>query len=249
MKGRLAGAMLAAALGASALAAAAPAAAAHPNLSGYWSLARTQPPPDPALAAKLPPGTVVLHDTGPAELPRGDYGGLKVKPAALAAAARWNPKDDLTVSRACAAPSIIYATQGPFPMEIYQGTEMMVFKYEYFDLVRIIFMDGRPHPPADAPHSKVGHSVGHWEGDTLVVDTSHLEAATITNNGLNHSDQAHVVERFRLSPDGKTLLSTQAFDDPEVLDAPGARFIAWTKEPGKYVFPYDCDPSFGLNYR
>jgi hypothetical protein len=76
---------------------------------------------------------------------------------------------------------------GPFPMEIHQGTELIVMKLEYYDMVRIIFMDKRGHPEK-VPHSKVGHSVGHWEGATLVVDTVKVSASTITNNGLNHSD-------------------------------------------------------------
>jgi hypothetical protein len=219
----------------------------HPDLSGFWRQ-DDRVPADPALMARLPPNTVVVHDTGLAELPRGDYGGLKLKPSALEAAQKWDPRDDLTIAKVCSPPSIIYAMQGPFPMEIYQGTELIVFKLEYYDLTRVIFMDGRGHPPKDAPHSKVGHSIGHWEGDVLVVDTDHLEAATITNNGLSHTEDAHVIERFRLSPNGKALLSTQEFEDPAVLDNRGARFIGWTKKPGQYVNAYDCDPTFGLNY-
>ena len=219
----------------------------HPDLSGFWNLDE-KIPDDAALMARLAPNTVELHDTGPIELPRGDYGGLKLKPGALAAAQKWDPREDLTIAKVCSPPSIVYAMQGPFPMEIYQGTELIVFKLEYYDMVRVIFMDGRGHPPKDAPHSKTGHSIGHWDGDVLVVDTDHLEAATITNNGLSHTEDVHVIERFRLSPDGKTLLSTQEFEDPAVLDNRGARFIAWRKRPGQYVDPYDCDPSFALNY-
>ena len=224
------------------------AAPAHPDLTGYWSLARTQPPPDPALQAKLPPDTAVLQDTGPTELGPGDYGGLKPTPEALEAARRWTPKDDMALSRVCAPPSIIYAMQGPFPLRIEQGTEFILIRLEYFDMVRIVFMDGRGHLPADAPHSKTGDSIGHWEGDTLVVDTDHLESSTITNNGLAHSDDVHVVERFRLSPDGKRLLSTQAFEDPKALLNRGARFIAWDRKDGEFIYPYECDPTFGLNY-
>lgn len=220
----------------------------RPDLSGYWELSRKQHPPDPGLIAKLPPNTVIIDDTGAPELPPGDYGGLKVKPAALAAARAWKPEDDMTLSKACQPPSIVYATQGPFPFEIHQGTDLIVFKYEYFDLVRVIFMDGRGHPPPEAPHSKTGHSIGYWDGDELVVDTTHLSAATITNNGLNHSDKVHVVERFKLSPDGKTLMSTMWFEDPEVLENNGARYIQWTKKPGEYVYPYECDPTFGTFY-
>ena len=219
----------------------------HPDLSGFWML-DAGVPADAPLMARLAPNTVVLHDTGPPELPRGDFGGLRLKPAAKAAADSWDQRDDLSVAKACSPPSIVYAMQGPFPMEVYQGRDMVVIKLEYYDLVRVIFTDGRGHPPADAPHSKMGHSIGHWEGDTLVVDTDHLEAATITNNGLSHSENAHVIERFRLSPDGKTLLSTQEFEDPQTLDNRGARFIGWRKQTGQYINSYDCDPSFGLQY-
>jgi hypothetical protein len=222
--------------------------AVRPDFSGFWDLSRKQRPADAGLLSKLPANTVVLEDTGAPELPPGDFGGLKVKPDAMAAARNWKPQDDMTVSRACLPPSIVYATQGPFPFEIHQGSDLIVFKYEYFDLVRIIFMDGRAHPPANAPHSKTGHSVGRWEGDELVVDTTHLSAATITNNGLSHSDGVHVVERFKLSADGKTLQSTMWFEDPAVIENRGARYIQWTRKPGEYVFPYECDPTFGSKY-
>ncbi len=224
-----------------------PAKPHRPDLSGFWNLS-VKVPRDKALIDRLPPNTAIVDDTGPVELPRDDFGGLKLRPAALAAAHDWRPLDDMTVSKACQPPSIIYAMQGPFPLEIYQGTEFIIFKLEYFDLVRIVFMDGRPHPGPDAPHSKVGHSIGHWEGSTLVVDTTHLEPATITNNGLNHTDKVHVIEHFRLSDDGSSLLSTQEFEDPDVLANRGARFIAWKRKPGEHVYPYDCDPSFALEY-
>ena len=227
--------------------AAAPTKDGHPDLSGYWDL-DAKIPRDAALMKRIGPNTTVLDDTGPVEFPRNEYGGLKLKPAAKAAADKWDPRDDLTVAKACSPPSIVYAMQGPFPIRIDQGRDITVIRLQYYDMVRIVFTDGRKHLPASAPHTKVGDSIGHWEGDTLVVDTDHLEAATITNNGLSHSENVHVVERFRLSPDGRTLLSTQEFDDPQVLDNRGARFIAWKKQDGQFIEPYDCDPSFALNY-
>lgn len=229
---------------------ASPALADPPDLSGFWTLSGGQPKAgDPALIAKLPPNTVVIADTGIAEFPSGEYGGLKPKPEALAKAKQWKPEDEMTLARVCAAPSLVYAIQGPFAFEIYQTKELIVFKYEYFDQVRIVFMDGRKHPPEDAPHSKVGHSVGHWDGNELVIDTTHFSPATITNNGLDHSDKIHTVERYKLSADGKTLMATQWFEDKETLDNNGARFIEWTKKPGEYVYPYDCDPSLAVQYQ
>ncbi len=163
---------------------------------------------------------------------------------------KWNPQDEMSISRVCLPPSIVYSMQGPFPMEIHQGTELIVMRLEYYDLVRVIFMDGRPHVPSSAPHTKVGHSIGRWEGSTLVVDTTHLTESTITNNGLNHSDNVRMVERFWLSVDGKTLLSRQEFEDPDVLENRGARHVAWDRGgPNDHIFPYECDPSFAVNYQ
>ena len=124
---------------------------------------------------------------------------------------------------------------------------LIVLKLEYYDMVRLVFMDGRSHPEK-VPHSKVGHSIGRWDGSTLVVDTVKISESTITNNGLNHSDRVHVVERFWLGPDGRTLFGLQEFEDPDVLDNRGARFMAWDRVPGEFVLPYECDPSFALNY-
>ncbi len=58
-----------------------------------------------------------------------------------------------------------------------------------------------------------------------------------------------LLERFRLSADGATLLSTQEFEDPEMLENRGARFIAWKKKAGEHVYPYECDPTFALEYQ
>ncbi len=81
-----------------------------------------------------------------------------------------------------------------------------------------------------------------------MVQTDHLEAATITNSGLDHTDEVQVTERFRLSDDGKQLLATQEFSDPSVIENHGIRFIAWTRQPGQHVYPYECDPGFAGNY-
>jgi hypothetical protein len=142
----------------------------------------------------------------------------------------------------------MYTVQGPFPFQIIQAPGLLVFKYEYYDQVRLIYTDGRSHLPADAPNTAMGDSIGHWEGNELVIDTTHLYPATITNNGLYHSDKAHMVERYRLTDDGKALEATQWFEDPEMLENNGARYIKWTRGHD-YIYPYDCDPTFALEYQ
>ena len=164
------------------------------------------------------------------------------------AAQEWKPAYGMTPVRVCRPPSLVYTMQGPFPMEVDQATELIVMRLEYYDLFRVIYLDGRGHPPADAPHTKMGHSTGRFEGSTLVVDTTHVAASTITNNGLDHGDNVHFVERFWLSADGKTLMARQEFEDPDTIENRGARLMAWDRQAGEHIYPYECDPTFVLNY-
>jgi hypothetical protein len=225
---------------------------AEANLSGYWLTAYGQIPPvrkatapEQALIDLMPKDTLLLADSGLVEFPPGNFGGLEVTPEYKARADKYDIEVQRSVSTTCRPPSIIYSTQGPFPIEIFQGRDLIVIKMEYFDVVRVIFMNDKTHPE-NWPLSVTGHSIGHWEGDTLVVDTVRIGAATLLNNGLDHSDNMHLLERFRLSPDGKTLMITQEYSDPAVFKGRAARFIPMNKgKPSDHVFPYDCDPAYG----
>ena len=216
-----------------------------PDLAGFWAEPSAQAPSGEALVDELPEGTVLLDDAGAGDLARGEFGGINLTERALEELRTYDPADELLVENTCKVPSVIFAMQAPFPMEIHQGRDLIVMQLEFYDLVRTIFLDGRDHPPADAPHTKAGHSVGHWEGDTLVVDTTHIASATFMNNGFNHSDDLRMVERFRLSEDESTLWLTQLYEDPVVFEGRVARYIVRTRVPGEYTYPYDCDPSYG----
>jgi hypothetical protein len=158
------------------------------DLSGYWMIPYGGVPPrrEPTAFEQtaldlLPPNAVLLRDSGLFEMPPGDYGGLRVRPQALEQARAYDPEVQRAFATTCQPPSVIHAMQGPFPIEIFQATELIVIRMEYFDLVRIVFLDRDDHP-AEWPHSPVGHSLGHWDGDTFVVETRFLSAATIFNN-------------------------------------------------------------------
>ncbi len=216
----------------------------HPDLSGFWAVKFERTPSGQALIDELPKGTIIIHDTGPGELKAGDTGGLTLTPRAEKEMKAYSYKSDTTVENNCKSPTMAFLMQAPFPMQIYQGRDILVMKMEYFDMVRLVFTDGRGHEPADAPHSNAGDSIGHWEGDTFVVDTTHLESGTMLNNGFNHSPNMHVIEKFRLSPDGKTLWQTQLYEDPDTFAGKAARYLSWTRKEGEYVYPYDCDPNY-----
>jgi hypothetical protein len=224
--------------------------AAQPDLSGYWMISFGQVPPvrsatpfEQSLLDTLPPNTQLLADSGLVEFPPGNFGGLNITADARKHAESYDVETQRQVSTTCKSPSIIYSMQGPFPMEIFQGRDLIVIKMEYFDVVRVIFMNEKAHP-TDWPHSATGHSIGHWEGDTLVVDTAFIQGSTLLNNGLDHSDDLTLQERFKLSPDGKSLVLTQEYEDPAVFAGRAARLIPLAKGKG-HVYPYDCDPGYG----
>lgn len=220
-------------------------AQAQPNMEGYWTPMFAPSPEGEALRAKLPPEAVFVDDAGGGELGEGQFSGLQLSEKAKQEVAAYDFQQELSQEFACLPPSVAFYMQAPFPFEIHQSDKFMVLKVEYFDMHRIVFLDGRPLPPPEAPHSKSGYSVGHWEGDELVVETTHISSGTFTNNGFNHSDNLHLTERFKLSSDGSTLFATQVSEDPEVFTGLAARYMAWRKVPGEYVYPYECDPSFG----
>lgn len=217
---------------------------AQPNLEGFWTV-QMSPARDHALMQKLPADAVFIDDAGAGELADGEYSGLQLSEKAQQEIADYDFAVEFDRDRTCVPPSVAFYMQAPFPIEIHQGRDMIVLRMEYFDMMRVIFLDGRDHPPADAPHSKNGHSIGRWEGDELVVDTTHIASATFMNNGFDHSNDLHLVERFSLSEDGQTLSLLQVSEDPEVFTGKAARFMSWRRVPGEHIYPYDCDPSFG----
>jgi hypothetical protein len=117
----------------------------------------------------------------------------------------------------------------PYPMEIIQLPEqeriIMIFEGATH-IWREIYLDGRPHPEGDALNPTfLGHSVGRWEGDTLVVDVVGFNETTwIDFFGHPHTDALHVVERFS-RPDKNTLRYEATIDDPGAYTAPWT--VAW----------------------
>ena len=225
-------------------------AVAQPNdfssrWSGFWTVRFGADLSGTGLLEQLPADVVLIDDAGGGELAAGEYGGLSLSAQARDAVRNYDYSAELLPENACKAPSVAFYMQAPFPMEIYAGRDLIVFRMEYYDLYRVILMDGREHPPANAPHTLSGHSVGRWEGETLVVDTTHIASGSFMNNGFDHSDDLHLTERFEASEDGSTLWATQVYEDAATFDGLAARYMAWSKRPGEYVLPYDCDPNYG----
>src|SRR4029077_10939244 len=106
---------------------------------------------------------------------------------------------------------------------------------------QIIYMDGRPHPPDvyDIP-TWMGHAVGHWEGDTLVVDTVGFNEGTwIDLKGHPHTNQMHVIEKYTRTS-LKNLHIEVAIDDPGAYTRPWTVAVDLARSPDREIEDYFC---------
>jgi len=106
-------------------------------------------------------------------------------------------------------------------------------------LDRPVFMDGRPHPPAWAPHTWSGFSTGRWEGNTLVIRTTHLKDGFLKRGGAQTSDMLTMTEF--LTRHGDTLTVTQVTDDPVYLDEPMVLSTIYLYDPESRVNTELCN--------
>jgi len=127
------------------------------------------------------------------------------------------------------------------PIHFYQTAKEVTIINELNTQVRHIYLDAR-HTKNPKP-SWYGESVGHYEGDELVVDTIGLNDKTFVDNYRTpHTDKIHVVERFKLIEDGKILQSTVTVDDPGAFNMPWTGVQRW-KRISRPLEEYLCEPS------
>lgn len=214
-----------------------------PDLSGIWQAnntanwdlepheARMGPVVALAAAFSVPPGLGVVE---------GDE--IPYLPAALAKRnanrADW-VKLDPEVK--CFMPGIPRATYMPYPFQIVQSKDNVIFTYEYASASRIVRMNSQEKSPAPA---WMGWSMGKWDGESLVIEvTDHMADTWFDRAGNYHSDALKVTERY--TPiDANTLQYEAAMEDPEVFSRP------WTikmplyrrREPNMQLLEYKCVP-------
>jgi hypothetical protein len=188
-----------------------------PDLSGVWQAEGQEFFRD--LASGLKPGEVVMQPWASAlEKER---------------VAKEHGEDPLARCLPHGVPRI--NTNGLFPFKIIQTPKLVVILYEQLNLFRQIFLDGRrlvnnPNP------TWLGYSTGHWDGDTLVVETSGFNDKTWLDTMQGHpaSDALHVIERLR-RPNFGTLEVVATIDDPKAYTKP------WTTRVQKMDLQLDTD--------
>jgi hypothetical protein len=187
-----------------------------PDLSGFWI---NQYSPDLSrVLGKQPPFT--------------PYG-----------AERWRTVDTAKdPTGICLPPGPSRAFTAPFPFLLVQQKDAIGLLFEYQTIWRIVYMDGRPHPAdiADYPQF-MGHSIGRWEGDTLVVDTVGIdERSWLDTAGHEHSDKLRLTERFT-KEGADTIEWTVTFDDPVFFTRPWSITRTFTRgKPTDRIMPYTC---------
>ncbi|MDR0781522.1 MAG: hypothetical protein LBF16_12655 [Pseudomonadales bacterium] len=208
-------------------------ASGEPNLSGDWAVEQsvlTIPPSGghgdmvpKSLVAKYASGEVTLQQiramSPPARAVYTDRGKAEAEAFQM-----WSVQDNPRLS--CKPTSIVYDWTFDWPVNritqttTAEGENVIDMDYGLFSFTRRIHMGMAAHPATIVP-SNTGHSIGHWEGDTLVVDTVGFEAGVLSPPSRN-SDQLHVVERFTLDPVTLSLRREFSATDPVYFTQPYA---------------------------
>jgi hypothetical protein len=129
------------------------------------------------------------------------------------------------------------------PFEVFSGFGRItfIFETETFNQPRTVYMREKAQP-ADVFPSANGHSIGHWEGESLVVDTIGYNDRGALLGGIRRSEKAHTIERFTVSPDGKSLTDEVRMEDPEVLAKPWTTKLVFDRMPDtEERFEVACD--------
>lgn len=191
-----------------------------PDLNGLWqSMGTAHWNLEPSAAKAGPDWRMGALGAIPATLGVVQDGPLPYNEAGLAQKkaneAEWQALDPLAK---CYMPGVPRANYLPFPFQIVQSTDHMVMAYEFASAMRIVYMD---RPDFDGPvPAWMGHSRGHWEGDTLVIRvTDFMPYTWFDHAGNHHSDELEVIERYTLQHAGLIMYEAE-IRDPQTYTRP-----------------------------
>lgn len=178
----------------------------------------------------------------------GDYTGLPINDEARARADAWDAAYLSMPERQCIMFTSHYMVRGPHSLTITSEMDPIsgrVVAYRITGAIdrlpRTIWMDGRSHPSPLARHTAGGFSTGVWQGDTLVVTTTHLAEGILSRNGVPSSDQARM--REYVVRHGDRLTVAAILYDPVYLEEPYLRSQTWVLDPGMLWVPEPCEPT------
>ena len=159
--------------------------------------------------------------------------------AALTAQEAWNPLEEDPVLD-CIPRGMPSVMNSPFPVEFVDQRNTIVMRLEEYDVVRTIHLESMPSTSTRF-RMPVGHSVGYWERNTLVVTTTRISDKFFDDGGIPQGETAEIVERFTLSEDGTRLDYESIHTDPFTFTEPARQTGYWDWIPGEQIRPYDCE--------
>ena len=169
-------------------------------------------------------------------------------PAGESAVASYDPFRDDPVFR-CDPVAVQRVWQAPStPLEIVRDGADVVLHHEWMDVRRVIHMNMKTHPK-DGVRNSLGHSIGHWEGDTLVIETANYSAGVLEQyverrgqptKGLLHSAALTTVERLRVDLERQRLVVDVDVTDPEFFKQPLARQTMEYSPSDLKIAPFKC---------
>lgn len=127
----------------------------------------------------------------------------------------------------------------PHPYEFVDQGDTILLRTEMYDTERIIHMT-EENPPVGQPSSRLGYSVGHWQGRKLVVETTHINWKFYDTRGVPQSDKVEIVEEYTLSEDQSRIDIFIKTTDPEFFTEPATSAFHWLAL-GEQIKPYDCE--------
>ena len=171
---------------------------------------------------------------------------LTLNDAGRAAKAAYDPLSDENPEATCVGrptPAALVSTSlYLMEIDIREEERTVVLRSEWYDEVRTVHMDGRGHPDP-GERFVTGHSIGWWEGDTLVVDTRNFaDHRSPYQVGVPSGGRKHVVERYTLNEAGTHIDLEFTLDDPEFLAEPMVHRRQLNYSPHLEMYPGECDP-------
>ena len=158
--------------------------------------------------------------------------------SARAVQAEFNPLTDDPLLN-CALKGMPGLMGAPYPLEFIDQGNVIVMRLEEYDSIRTIYTG--PQSDVEPEPSILGYSTGHWDGETLVVETSHLNWGHFQGRGIRPSDAIELVERFTPTADGSRLQYEITVTDPATFTEPVVMTKSWVWLPDVSVEPYDCE--------
>ena len=171
---------------------------------------------------------------------RRQFSEVELTPAAQVARANYDEVTDDPNARCIPDPTPFRISNSNYLSGIEILDDRVILRNEFLDVTRTVYMDGRGHPEA-GERTVQGHSIGRWEEDVLIVDTTFFADFGSGNGpGVPSGSQKHVVERYFLSEDGTRTIVDIFVEDPEFIAEPFRGRTEMVYVPHLELYRYDC---------